>query len=157
MWYISNTYHIDSQAVVEVPAKPTRTPSIYISEIIREQNQRTKTTCLIFKPKNTACTFLSASPIWGSSEGHGFRFHEVEKHSTVMRFFSLGSVLLLVALAASMVVLPLFLPPLPPPPLVLLFFPVGIMAALMFLAFSPSEAAGNVAVFAVWYSVYPCI
>lgn len=52
---------------------------------------------------------------------------------------SLGSVVVLAGLAAFMVVLPLMLPPLPPPPLMLLFFPVGIMAALMFLAFSPAE------------------
>ncbi|KAG2671899.1 hypothetical protein I3843_13G013400 [Carya illinoinensis] len=67
----------------------------------------------------------------------------------MVKCFSLGSVLLLLALAVSMVVLPLFLPPLPPPPLMLLFFPVGIMAALVFLAFSPSEAAVNLAVYAV--------
>lgn len=60
------------------------------------------------------------------------------------RCFGLGSVLVLAALAASMVVLPLMLPPLPPPPLVLLFFPVGIMAALMLLAFSPSDQNGVV-------------
>ncbi|KAJ7009737.1 hypothetical protein NC653_000443 [Populus alba x Populus x berolinensis] len=46
-----------------------------------------------------------------------------------------------------MVVLPLMLPPLPPPPLILLFFPVGIMAALMFLALSPSDAAANGALY----------
>ncbi|KAB2010148.1 hypothetical protein ES319_D10G216900v1 [Gossypium barbadense] len=57
--------------------------------------------------------------------------------------FGIGGLLLMVALAASMVFLPLMLPPLPPPPLVLLFFPVGIMAALMFLAFSPAEVVGN--------------
>ncbi|KAE8038413.1 hypothetical protein FH972_010926 [Carpinus fangiana] len=67
----------------------------------------------------------------------------------MVQFFSIGSVLVLAALAASMVVLPLLLPPLPPPPLMLLLFPVGIMAALMFLAFSPAEAAGNVVVYAV--------
>ncbi|RDX73143.1 hypothetical protein CR513_47286, partial [Mucuna pruriens] len=60
------------------------------------------------------------------------------------RCFSIGSVLVLAALTASMVVLPLMLPPLPPPPLVLLFFPVGIMAALMLLAFSPSDGNGVV-------------
>ncbi|PNX94187.1 hypothetical protein L195_g009517 [Trifolium pratense] len=57
-----------------------------------------------------------------------------------------SSVLILIAIAASMVVLPLMLPPLPPPPLVLLFFPVGIMAALVVLAFSPSENVKNVVV-----------
>ncbi|KAI9111280.1 hypothetical protein K1719_016009 [Acacia pycnantha] len=56
------------------------------------------------------------------------------------RCYGLGSIVILVALTASMVVLPLMLPPLPPPPLVLLFFPVGILAALMLLAFSPVEA-----------------
>ncbi|KAF7824740.1 putative transmembrane protein [Senna tora] len=65
----------------------------------------------------------------------------------MVRCFTLGSVLVLVALAASMVLLPLMLPPLPPPPLVLLFFPVGIMAALMLLAFSPSEADRNAVVY----------
>ncbi|XVE68349.1 hypothetical protein DITRI_Ditri09bG0061000 [Diplodiscus trichospermus] len=63
--------------------------------------------------------------------------------------FGVGGLLLMLALAAFMVVLPLMLPPLPPPPLMLLFFPVGIMAALMFLAFSPTEAAGNVVVHTV--------
>ncbi|KAJ7949361.1 putative Transmembrane protein [Quillaja saponaria] len=67
----------------------------------------------------------------------------------MVRCFSLGSILILAALAASMVVLPLILPPLPPPPLLLLFFPVGIMAALMFLAFSPTESAVNVVVYSV--------
>lgn len=62
----------------------------------------------------------------------------------MVRCFSVGSVLIMAALAASMVVLPLMLPPLPPPPLVLLFFPVGIMAALMLLAFSPSDGNGVV-------------
>ena len=64
----------------------------------------------------------------------------------MVRFFSVGSVLVLAALAASLVVLPLMLPPLPPPPMVLLFFPVGIMAALMVLAFSPTDNAGRVEV-----------
>ncbi|XVF82366.1 hypothetical protein PTKIN_Ptkin16aG0041100 [Pterospermum kingtungense] len=64
--------------------------------------------------------------------------------------FGIGGWLLLVVVAASMVVLPLMLPPLPPPPLMLLLFPVGIMAALMFLAFSPAEAVvGNVVVHSV--------
>ncbi|CAK9316428.1 unnamed protein product [Citrullus colocynthis] len=55
------------------------------------------------------------------------------------------SVFVLAAVAVSMIVLPLVLPPLPPPPLVFLFFPVGIMAALLLLAFSPSDVgAGNV-------------
>jgi len=66
---------------------------------------------------------------------------------SMVRCFSLGSVLILIALAASMVVLPLMLPPLPPPPLALLFFPVGIMAALVVLAFSPSENVKNVVVY----------
>ncbi|KAJ7982355.1 putative Transmembrane protein [Quillaja saponaria] len=78
-------------------------------------------------------------------EEHGISFKE-EGNSRMVRCFSLGSILVLVALAASMVVLPLMLPPLPPPPLLLLFFPVGIMAALMFLAFSPYEGAANVVV-----------
>ena len=64
----------------------------------------------------------------------------------MVRCFTLGYVLVLLALAASMVLLPLMLPPLPPPPLVLLFFPVGIMAALMLLAFSPSDANRSAAV-----------
>ncbi|KAE9616290.1 hypothetical protein Lal_00017495 [Lupinus albus] len=63
------------------------------------------------------------------------------------RGFTLGTVFIMAALTASMVVLPLVLPPLPPPPLALLFFPVGIMAALMLLAFSPSQASGNVVVY----------
>ena len=63
--------------------------------------------------------------------------------------FGVGGILLLVVLAASMVFLPLMLPPLPPPPLMLLFFPVGLMAALIFLAFSPAQAVGNVVVHSV--------
>ncbi|PON53317.1 hypothetical protein PanWU01x14_203240 [Parasponia andersonii] len=65
----------------------------------------------------------------------------------VLVSLSLGSLAVLV-LAASMVILPLILPPLPPPPLMLLFFPVGIMAALMLLAFSP-QPDPNVVVFSV--------
>ncbi|KAK7243343.1 hypothetical protein RIF29_38136 [Crotalaria pallida] len=69
----------------------------------------------------------------------------------MVRCFSSGTILILVALTASMMVLPLMLPPLPPPPLVLLFFPVGIMAALMFLAFSPSQVSGNgVVYYSTW-------
>ncbi|KAK9741919.1 hypothetical protein RND81_03G137600 [Saponaria officinalis] len=58
-------------------------------------------------------------------------------------------VLILFFITTSLLVLPLILPPLPPPPLVLLLFPVGIMAALMCLAFSPSSslASRNVAVY----------
>lgn len=67
----------------------------------------------------------------------------------MVRCFSTVSVVILTALAASMAVLPLLLPPLPPPPLMFLFFPVGIMAALMFLAFSPSDAAANFALYTV--------
>ncbi|GLT88609.1 hypothetical protein SLE2022_066260 [Rubroshorea leprosula] len=63
--------------------------------------------------------------------------------------FGIGGFVLLLVLAASMLVLPLILPPLPPPPLMLLFFPVGIMAALMFLAFSPADVTGNVVVHSV--------
>ncbi|CAN6561926.1 unnamed protein product [Malus baccata var. baccata] len=57
----------------------------------------------------------------------------------MVQCMSLGSVLVLAVLALCMVVLPLMLPPLPPPPFMLLFFPVGIMAALVFLAFSPAD------------------
>ncbi|KAM2071465.1 hypothetical protein ACFX1T_039899 [Malus domestica] len=56
----------------------------------------------------------------------------------MVQCMSLGSALVLACLALFLVVLPLILPPLPPPPLMLLFFPVGIMAALLFLAFSPA-------------------
>ncbi|KAK4748962.1 hypothetical protein SAY87_015548 [Trapa incisa] len=52
-----------------------------------------------------------------------------------------ATVLVLAALAAFMVLMPLVLPPLPPPPLVLLLFPVGIMATLVFLAFTPSDGS----------------
>ncbi|KAK8546029.1 hypothetical protein V6N13_067267 [Hibiscus sabdariffa] len=62
------------------------------------------------------------------------------------RPFGPAGLLLLAALTASMLVLPLVLPPLPPPPLMLLFFPVGLMAALALLAFSPADATGNVVV-----------
>ncbi|KAJ6326069.1 hypothetical protein OIU78_013211 [Salix suchowensis] len=66
-------------------------------------------------------------------------------YKSMARCFSIVSVVILTALAASMVVFPLLLPTLPPPPSMLLFFPVGIMAALMFLAFYPSDAAAYVA------------
>ncbi|RZB80655.1 hypothetical protein D0Y65_030376 [Glycine soja] len=78
----------------------------------------------------------------GVGEEHVRRNNNID--IDMARCFGLGSVLVLAALAASMVVLPLMLPPLPPPPLVLLFFPVGIMAALMLLAFSPSDQNGVV-------------
>ncbi|BAT93370.1 hypothetical protein LR48_Vigan05g004200 [Vigna angularis] len=86
-------------------------------------------------------------PSRGVGEEHDRRENNniiVSSKNNMVRCFSLGSVLILAALAASMVVLPLMLPPLPPPPLVLLFFPVGIMAALMLLAFSPSDGNGVV-------------
>lgn len=67
----------------------------------------------------------------------------------LIRCFSLRWVLVLVVLTASMLVLPPFLPPLPPPPMMLLFFPVGMMALLMFLAFSPADLAANVVVYTV--------
>ncbi|KAG8471386.1 hypothetical protein CXB51_036280 [Gossypium anomalum] len=70
--------------------------------------------------------------------------------SRCFRPFGFGGLLLLAALTASMLVLPLVLPPLPPPPLMLLFFPVGLMAALVFLAFSPTETVGNVVVHTFW-------
>lgn len=73
--------------------------------------------------------------------------NEKNKKKSMVSCFSLGTILILAVLTASMVVLPLMLPPLPPPPLVLLFFPVGIMAALMLLAFSPSNAARNAVVY----------
>ncbi|KAK8546030.1 hypothetical protein V6N13_067268 [Hibiscus sabdariffa] len=63
-----------------------------------------------------------------------------------VRPFGPAGLLLLAALTASMLFLPLVLPPLPPPPLLLLFIPVGLMAALVFLALSPADAMGNVAV-----------
>lgn len=44
----------------------------------------------------------------------------------------------LAMLAVSLLVLPPILPPLPPPPMSLMLFPVGIMALLMALAFSPT-------------------
>ncbi|KAB2594865.1 transmembrane protein [Pyrus ussuriensis x Pyrus communis] len=65
----------------------------------------------------------------------------------MVQCMSLGSALVLACLALLLVVLPLILPPLPPPPLMLLFFPVGIMAALVFLAFSPAgPEAGHVVI-----------
>lgn len=81
----------------------------------------------------------------GKREG-AIRRHKPGRRQNMVRCISVGYILLLATLAASMVVLPLILPPLPPPPLMLLLFPVGIMAALMFLAFSPtpSEALLNV-------------
>lgn len=75
-----------------------------------------------------------------------FRYGESKATVDCDRDMSSGTVLLLAAVAAFMVVVPLVLPPLPPPPLLLLFFPVGIMAALLFLAFSPAEDVLNDAV-----------
>ncbi|KMS99169.1 hypothetical protein BVRB_2g047280 [Beta vulgaris subsp. vulgaris] len=62
---------------------------------------------------------------------------------SVVKVSTFGWVVILVILTASLLGLPLILPPLPPPPLILLFFPVGIMVALMCLAFSPSSAAAS--------------
>lgn len=59
---------------------------------------------------------------------------------SMAQFFRAVSILILAAVTTSMVVLPLILPPLPSPPLVLLFFPVGIMVALMLLVFGRSDA-----------------
>ncbi|CAK9161949.1 unnamed protein product, partial [Ilex paraguariensis] len=56
-------------------------------------------------------------------------------------------VVVLAILTASLLVLPPILPPLPPPPMLLMLFPVGIMALLMFLAFSPANGAANVVVY----------
>ncbi|KAL9321769.1 hypothetical protein ACSQ67_009822 [Phaseolus vulgaris] len=100
-----------------------------------------------FRPRTLSETTLL--PSRGVGEEHDRRENNnniiiIDHRNIMVRCFSLGSVLILAALAASMVVLPLMLPPLPPPPLVLLFFPVGIMAALMLLAFSPSDGHGVV-------------
>lgn len=54
-------------------------------------------------------------------------------------YFGLESLLLLVCLTASLLILPLILPPLPPPPFMLLLLPIGILAVLMVLAFTPSN------------------
>ncbi|KAL8542128.1 hypothetical protein ACS0TY_003114 [Phlomoides rotata] len=50
----------------------------------------------------------------------------------------------LAVFTASLLLLPLILPPLPPPPMLLMLFPVGIMALLMALAFSPATTAPNI-------------
>ncbi|OWM78458.1 hypothetical protein CDL15_Pgr016182 [Punica granatum] len=71
---------------------------------------------------------------------------KLSKATTLNTSMSSGTVLVLAVVAAFMVVMPLILPPLPPPPLLLLFFPVGIMVALMFLAFSPAEGVLNTVV-----------
>ena len=57
----------------------------------------------------------------------------------MLRYFTLITVLVLVFLTVSLLVLPLVLPPLPPPPLMLLFIPVLMMIALIFMALLPSE------------------
>ncbi|KAK1438641.1 hypothetical protein QVD17_04450 [Tagetes erecta] len=46
---------------------------------------------------------------------------------------------LLAIVTASLLLVPPILPPLPPPPMMLMLFPVGIMAALMFMLISPLE------------------
>ncbi|ERN18453.1 hypothetical protein AMTRI_Chr01g104910 [Amborella trichopoda] len=57
----------------------------------------------------------------------------------MVRYFSLGSMVVLLGLTASLVVLPLVLPPLPPPPFMLLLLPVGILMVLLFFALSSSD------------------
>ncbi|CAH8308348.1 unnamed protein product [Eruca vesicaria subsp. sativa] len=55
-------------------------------------------------------------------------------------YYSLGSLVVLVGLTASLLILPLVLPPLPPPPFMLLLIPLGIMVLLVVLAFMPSSS-----------------
>ncbi|KAI3445147.1 hypothetical protein Pfo_001812 [Paulownia fortunei] len=64
----------------------------------------------------------------------------VEKGNISMaeRCFNGWWLVVLAMLTVSLLVLPPMLPPLPPPPMPLMLFPVGIMALLMALAFSPS-------------------
>lgn len=57
----------------------------------------------------------------------------------MFRYFRLVSIMVMVVVTVFLLVLPLVLPPLPPPPLLLLLVPVLIMAALVFLAFSPQK------------------
>lgn len=59
--------------------------------------------------------------------------------AVMLRYFTLITVVVLVVLTVSLLVLPLVLPPLPPPPFMLLFIPVLIMIALIFMALLPSE------------------
>lgn len=77
---------------------------------------------------------------------HGLRRHFIgeEKCRPVLQglmlsYFSLTSIVILVLLTVLLLVLPLVLPPLPPPPLILLFVPVLLIIALVFLALLPSE------------------
>lgn len=57
----------------------------------------------------------------------------------MFKYFRLVSIMVMVVVTVFLLVLPLVLPPLPPPPLLLLLVPVLIMAALVFLAFSPQK------------------
>ena len=59
--------------------------------------------------------------------------------STRSSYFSVQSLLVLICLTVSLLILPLILPPLPPPPLMTLLLPIGILAVLMILAFTPSN------------------
>ncbi|KAI3448781.1 hypothetical protein Pfo_005446 [Paulownia fortunei] len=70
----------------------------------------------------------------------------VEKKDVTMttRCFNGWWLVVLAVFTASLLVLPPMLPPLPPPPMLLMLFPVGIMALLMALAFSPTNAAANI-------------
>ncbi|KAK4432063.1 hypothetical protein Salat_0968400 [Sesamum alatum] len=58
---------------------------------------------------------------------------------------SLRRVVLMVVLTMCLLFLPLVLPPLPPPPLFLLIIPVAIMGVLIFLALTPPQLSGVVA------------
>ncbi|KAL2228175.1 UNVERIFIED_CONTAM: hypothetical protein Sindi_1797200 [Sesamum indicum] len=60
-------------------------------------------------------------------------------------FISFRRVVLMVALTMCLLFLPLVLPPLPPPPLILLLIPVAIMGVLIFLALTPPQLSGVVA------------
>ncbi|KAG8648991.1 hypothetical protein MANES_08G058601v8 [Manihot esculenta] len=59
--------------------------------------------------------------------------------NVALNHFSLRSLTVMVVFTFFLLVLPLVLPPLPPPPLFLLFLPVLIMSALIFLALTPSN------------------
>ncbi|GKV40772.1 hypothetical protein SLEP1_g48375 [Rubroshorea leprosula] len=58
--------------------------------------------------------------------------------------FGLKPSIMMALFTVMLLVLPMVLPPLPPPPMFLMWIPVLMMAALVFLAFMPSTLPPDV-------------
>ncbi|CAK9165581.1 unnamed protein product [Ilex paraguariensis] len=82
-------------------------------------------------------------------DGHSSDGVSEKRKILMVTCFTVKWVVVLAVVTASLLVLPPILPPLPPPPMSLMLFPVGIMAFLTFLAFSPADRTANAVVFTV--------